>query len=244
MSLSRTPPPRRSLPPTNHSGRSESAGSANRLVIAGAIIAGVILLAGCFMLSGVINQGMGLTNSISNLFSRPTTTPVVDVRSLVITQMKNASELTTAIYTVEAVIPVSQQNQPVLGFIPLEDTKLLYIANGRIRAGIDLQKLKPEDVEIVGNIITIHLPPPEILEKTLDPERSGVYDIDRPMLGEVDPGLINEAQRVGLQKITRATCEQGILDQANTQAALALKALFSNANLGEITIQTQPGHCE
>ena len=240
----RKPPSRRPTPSSRHSSRSTSGGGANWLIIIGAALAGAIALAVLVMLFNVVNRGMTLSNSISNIFNRPTPTPVVDVKSLVIKQIQSASELTTAIYSVEAVVPVSQANKAILGFIPLADTKMLYIAHGRIRAGIDLQKLKAEDVEVFSNTIIIRLPPPEIQEKTLDPDRSSVYDIDRPIMGEVDPGLINEAQRVGLQRITQAVCEQGILNQANTQAELAIKALFSNANFDQVNVVTQSGNCK
>ncbi|TVQ55198.1 MAG: DUF4230 domain-containing protein [Spirulina sp. DLM2.Bin59] len=169
------------------------------------------------------------------------TPPTVDVGTLILAQIREASELTTAIYTLETVVPTAQSRQ--WAGLTIGTTKLLYIAHGEVKAGIDLSQLTAADVQVTEAGITVNLPAPQILDRKIDVERSEVYDYNRGFLGlgpDAAPQLQTLAQRETLSQITLAACEQGILTQAGDRAEVAITQLLTLAGYNDITVTTAP----
>jgi len=169
----------------------------------------------------------------------------VDVPTVVVEKIRSVSELTTAVFTMEAVVPT--QSDRKLGDVTIGKTNLLYVAYGEVRAGINLEKLERADVTEgpEGSSIQLTLPPPEILDKKLDVTRSNVYDYNRGFLNlgpDRAPQLQEIAQREAISRIeTAALCEQAILDQANERADLAISQLLSTAGFDNVVVETTPG---
>jgi hypothetical protein len=207
---------------------------------------GVVLIALLFGV-GVLRSGTRFLEGLNAMFNAPQPKPEVDVRSLIVSQVRGASELTTAVFTMEAVVPTRQDRN--LGGYTLGTTTLLYIAYGEVRAGIDLQDLKPDDVQIVNNTIQLKLPPPRILDSKIDVNRSTVYDYDRGFLSlgpDVAPQLQMLAQRETLKKIVTAACSNGVLAQANDRSQLVVEKLLNTAGYKQVEVKTQsplPGSC-
>jgi hypothetical protein len=165
------------------------------------------------------------------LFSIQETAPEVDIQSLIVKQVRHASELTTAIYVMEAAVPTKQE--AVLGNFTVGTTKLLYLARGEVRAGVDLAQLMPEDVVILEDRIEIELPPAQIIDHKIDVARSRVYSYDRGFLGlgpDTAPELQSLAQTETLRRVVAAACQDGLLEQANVRAEMVVTRL---ANLVE-----------
>ncbi len=207
---------------------------------------GVVLIALLFGV-GVLRSGTRFFEGLNAMFNAPPPKPEVDVRSLIVSQVRGASELTTAVFTMEAVVPTRQDRN--LGGYTLGTTTLLYIAYGEVRAGIDLQDLKPDDVQVVNNTIQLKLPPPRILDSKIDVNRSTVYDYDRGFLSlgpDVAPQLQMLAQRETLKKIVTAACSNGVLAQANDRSQLVVEKLLNTAGYKQVEVKTQaplPGSC-
>ncbi len=207
---------------------------------------GVVLIALLFGV-GVLRSGTRFFEGLNAMFNAPQPKPQVDVRSLIVSQVRGASELTTAVFTMEAVVPTRQDRN--LGGYTLGTTTLLYIAYGEVRAGVDLQDLKPDDVQIVNNTIQLTLPPPRILDSKIDVNRSTVYDYDRGFLNlgpDVAPQLQMLAQRETLKKIVTAACSNGVLAQANDRSQLVVEKLLNTAGYKQVEVKTQsppPGSC-
>lgn len=207
---------------------------------------GAVLLAVVFGV-GVWRSGTRFFEGLNAMFNVPQPKPEVDVRSLIVSQVRGASELTTAVFTMEAVVPTRQDRN--LGGYTLGTTTLLYIAYGEVRAGVDLKDLKPEDVQVVNNTIQLKLPPPRILDSKIEVNRSSVYDYDRGFLGlgpDVAPQLQMLAQRETLKKILTAACSNGVLTQANDRAQLVVEKLLNTAGYKAVEVKTQspqPGSC-
>jgi len=186
-------------------------------------------------------SGERLLGRLANLVNPPQPEPQVDVRSLVINQVRDASELTTAIFTMEAVVPTSQ-DQTLGGFL-VGTTKLLYIAHGEVRAGVDLSQITPSDIEVEGDTIRLRLPPPRILDSKIDVSRSTVYDYDRGFLGlgpDVAPNLQALAEERALSRITQAACADNLLQRANERAKLVVTQLVRGVGDRSVIVETQP----
>jgi hypothetical protein len=202
---------------------------------------GGVMLVALLLLVGVWRSGDRFFKKVEELFTPPPATPKVDVRSVVVRQVQNASELTTAVFAMEAVVPTSQDQ--TVGSLVIGTTRLLYIAYGEVRAGVDLSQLQVEDVQVSGDTVRLRLPPPRLLDSKIDVARSSVYDYNRGFLGlgpDVAPKLQELAQQEALRKIQVAACSNGVLDKANDRAKLVVVQLLSTVGDKEVQVETQP----
>jgi hypothetical protein len=201
---------------------------------------------GCFLVTslillGVWRAGANFMSGVTTLFTPTPSPPQVDVPTLVIQQVRGVSELTTTVFVMDAVVPASQDRK--MGELTVGTTKLLYMAQGEVRAGVDLMNLDTRDVTIAEDQITVLLPPPEILDSKIDVNHSQVYHYDRGFLGlgpDVAPQLQTLAQRKTLNKIMSAACEQGVLVEANEKADLAVTKLLQTAGYTNVEVETTP----
>jgi len=75
----------------------------------------------------------------------------------------------------------------------LPNAKAVLIIAGEVIAGIDLEKVKKEDVVDSGTQIAITLPKPEILMSKINHEKSKIYNIDWGGFSTAD--LVDEAYK-------------------------------------------------
>lgn len=204
------------------------------------IATGGMLLLGLVVLLSMWQTGEQFLGRFRALFTIAEPPPKVDIRSMVVQQVRGASELTTAVYSMESVVPTSRE-RTVGGYV-IGKTTLLYIAHGEVRAGVDLGTLQTEDVQVLGNSITLRLPPPKILDSKIDVNRSKVYDYDRGFLGlgpDVAPELQELAQRETLMKVVETACTDGVLQSANDRAKAVVSQLLTTAGYTQFTVATQ-----
>ena len=203
---------------------------------------GGVLLVAILALVGIWRAGDRFFAAADLLFGPPPTEePQVDIRALVVRKIRGASELTTAVFTMEAVVPSSRDR--VLGRFVIGKTTLLYIAYGEVRAGIDLEKISDKDITYKNDTLYVRLPPPRILDSKIDVHRSSAYDYDRGFLGlgpDVAPELQDLSQEKALEKIVAAACSEDILQTANNRAKLVVEQLVNHAGYETVAVETQP----
>lgn len=205
------------------------------------VASGGMVMLGLLILAGMWRAGDQFVNNLRSIFTVAEPPAKVDLRSMVIQQVRGASELTTAVYSMESVVPASRE-RTVGGYV-IGKTTLLYIAHGEVRAGVDLATLRSEDVQVTEDAISLRLPPPKILDSKIDVNRSKVYDYDRGFMGlgpDVAPELQELAQRETLTKIVETACTDGVLQAANDRAKLAVSQLLTTAGYAQFTVETQP----
>jgi hypothetical protein len=207
------------------------------------MLVGSGLLLGAVLLVGFVRSGDRFFDQLRSLIDSKPPEPKVETRSVVIQQVRQASELTTAVFTMEAVVP-TQQDAAIAGVV-IGTTKLLYIARGEVRAGVDLSTLTPENVQVSDDTVRLKLPAPKILDKKIDVTRSTVYDYNRGPLGlgpDVAPNLQKLAQDEALKKIQQTACADGILEKANDRAKLAVTSLIRISGIKQVIVEPQPGN--
>ena len=171
--------------------------------------------------------------------------PELASSTMIVQQIRGVSELTTTVFSMETVVPASQTKE--WGNFVVGESRLLYVAYGEVRAGIDLSQLSEDAVTNEGDRIIVTLPEPKILDKKIDVEQSRIYDYDRGFLNlgpDKIPELLEFAQRETLNNILIKACDHGILREANEKAEIALMGLLENPSFGTVEIQTtQPTVC-
>lgn len=208
-------------------------------------VTGGVMLAGSLFLLGTMKSADRLLSAVSELWRPSQSKPEVDVKSILIQQVKEASDLTTATFVMQAVVPTKQEAS--LNGLVIGTTKLLYIAYGEVKAGVDLQLLTTANIETVGDRVKVTLPPAKIMDSKIDVTRSSVYDYDRGFLGlgpDVAPSLQQQAQQEALSKLVAAACTDKILDRASDRAKLVVTQLFATAGVQNLMVEVQPAPTE
>ncbi|WP_164674574.1 DUF4230 domain-containing protein [Spirulina subsalsa] len=189
----------------------------------------------------VWQSGSSLVNEVGKFFSWHKTEPEIDISNLLIEKLRSASELTTAVYAMETVVP-AYQSREILG-VTLGTTRLLYVAYGEVKAGVDLSQLTTEDVQVENGRVIVTLPAPVILDSKIDVNRSRVYDYSRGFLSlgpDVGPQLQSQAAQETLDQMIASACQEGVLVQAGDRAELAVKELLTLSGHEQVEITTAP----
>lgn len=200
---------------------------------------GGITVVTLLILVGIWRAGSSFFGLIEDVLNAPPPTPKVSVPTMVVNQIQGVTELTTAIFTMESIVPTEQDRK--LGNLTIGKTQLLYIAQGEVRAGVDLNRLTASDVSVdpETNSVVVKIPPAEILDYNLDVTQSRVYDYNRGFLNlgpDVAPQLQTLAQQKTLANVVSAACERGILDQARDRAEMTIEELLTNSGYSEVTV--------
>jgi len=141
-----------------------------------------------------------------------------------ITEIRALARLETIQYSVEKVI-TAEIGQGSFNF--LFGDKLLFVAHGTVIAGIDMNKLGPENMFFDGNVLYITLPPAEVFIATLDNQKSYVYDRETGIFTKGVNDLETLARQSAEQEILKAAMEDGILNQAQINAEAFLLKFFA-----------------
>lgn len=203
----------------------------------GLMLTGSVTTLGLLSYFGAWQPGDRLVKALQSVVANPQPAAQADVQSLVIQQVRDASELTTALYSLQAVVPT--RRDATLAGVVLGTTRLLYIAQGEVRAGVDLSQLSPQAIQIEGDRVQVQLPSPHILSQSIDVNRSRVYDYNRGFLNlgpDVAPELQSLAQQEALQQVVQAACRDGVLERASDRARLVVTQLLRGAGYTTITV--------
>jgi hypothetical protein len=207
---------------------------------------GSIALLSLICLIGVWRGGTRFFEILTEFWQPSISNAKVDTSVAILDRIRGAKELTTSVFVMEAVVPTSMERK--LGDLSIATTKLLYIAHGEVKAGVDLSSLNGSNIEIEDNLVTIQLPAPKILDRKIDVERSRVYDYDRGFLGlgpDAGTDLQQLAQRQTLEQVVTAACDRGILEDANSRAKVAIAELLATTGDRNIIVKTTtPSTCQ
>jgi hypothetical protein len=144
---------------------------------------------------------------------------------IVVEKIQALNRLETVSYSLDTVVE-NGKSSPVFPDILVGD-KILLVVHGQAIAGIDLSKLKADDVRIDGpnhRSIHVNLPPSEIFVTTLDNSKTRVYARSTGLLVPADQNLETDARVKAQQQLQSAALSDGILDVArkNARASIAL----------------------
>lgn len=160
----------------------------------------------------------------------PTPTVLPDPVTI-IHEVRSLARLETIQYSVEKVI-AAETNQGPFGF--LFGDRLLLVTHGVVVAGVDLQKLRPEDLQLKNGVLQVRLPAAEIFITALDNDKSYVYDRETGLLTHGDIRLETTARQAAEDEIEKAALEDGILKGAQINAENYLMRLFQSLGYEDV----------
>jgi hypothetical protein len=157
----------------------------------------------------------------------------------VVRQIQTLSDLVTVKYVVEKVVILDAPPESTLGQFVQGDNRVLLLAHGIVKAGINLQNLAPGDVTISGKTVRIKLPPAQITDAYLDDNQTKVIDWKQGFLRGFDKDLEQKARQMAVDEIRRAARTDGILNEATQRAQLQLAVLFHRAGFERVEFPGQ-----
>ena len=155
----------------------------------------------------------------------------------IIQGVRSLARLETIQYSVEKVI-TAETNQGPFGF--LFGDRLILVAHGIVIAGVDLEKLTPENMQLRNGVLYVRLPDSEIFLTTLDNDKSYVYNRDTGLLTHGNINLESDARRAAENEIEKAAVADGILEQAQRNAENYLYRLLRDVGYPEVIFEKIP----
>jgi hypothetical protein len=160
--------------------------------------------------------------------------PKIYSTPVLLKQVQSLSELVTVKYVLEKVQAEEIPSENLIGQVIGSQNKILLLAHGVVKAGIDLKEIKPEDISISDKKITMTLPPPQITDAYLDDKLTKVIDRETGLLAPPDKDLEQTTRQHAIDDIRRAARENNILKEADDRARLQLTNLFHQLGFSEV----------
>lgn len=151
--------------------------------------------------------------------------------AVMLQQVQSLSQLVTVKYVLEKVAIQEDPPQNPVRALFWDQTRVILIAHGIVKAGVDLGKLEPGDLRITGNKIRIALPPAQITDAYLDEMQTKVIEHNTSLLRDFNKDLEQTARQNALDNIRRSARTSGILKDADERARAQLAALFRQSGL-------------
>ena len=210
-----------------------------------ALIAGALIIAGAMQNSATsVSRSLDSANPINVVATvMAVPTPTIVVRPPAIREVQALADLTTVSTMMSTIVDVQQAR---VGDLIYE--KLILIACGRVKAGVDLSKLRPEDVTSSpdGVTVTVQLPKAELLDVYLiddstQPCTTRVYDRSNLLLIPQTKELEGLAREQALKAIRDMALQVGILSEADRNARIVIERVLLLAGYQKVVFVNSAG---
>lgn len=148
-------------------------------------------------------------------------TPRVYGSATVLQQVQTLSELVTVKYVMEKVVVLEDAK-----WYPGGDSRVLLLAHGIVKAGVNLRELQSGDVLVHGRTVSFRLPASKVTAVYLDEQQTQIIERTTGLLRTFDKDLEQAARRQAVDDIGRAARKSGLLKEADERAQVQLRGLL------------------
>jgi hypothetical protein len=141
-----------------------------------------------------------------------------------IQEVQGMSELVTVKYVLEKVVVLEDARW-------YGDNRVLLLAHGIVKAGVDLRALQPGDLVLEDDKVLIVLPAAAITDVYLDENKTRVIEHSTGLLRGFDKDLQIAARRQAVEELRRSARANGITEDAQEQARQVLRRFFGQLGL-------------
>lgn len=168
----------------------------------------------------------------------PATPVVIPNPATIVREVQDLARLETASYSFEKVLRAEREQDLLWGVF---GETMLFVAHGEVVAGVDLDQMEEEDVQVVDpDTVMVHLPEAEIFYVVLDNEESYVADRDTGLLTRADPELETIVRRRAENELRSAAEESDILGRANENATVYMRDFLQSLGFEEVIFTDAP----
>src|SRR5882757_6457591 len=156
----------------------------------------------------------------------------------VVQKIQRLNRLETVVYSLDTVVEGSKSSVVLPDL--LAGDRILLIVHGQSIGGIDLAKLKPEDVRIDdtnGNrSIHVTLPASQLFVTTIANQHTRVYARSTALLVPFDQNLESDTRAKAQQQLEQAALSDGILDTARKNARATITTLLYGLGFRQVDV--------
>src|SRR5881296_1835276 len=168
------------------------------------------LAAIALFLAGIFLLGIFFGVVLPRWASAPSAPKVYNTATLLL-QVQGLAQLVTVKYVMEKVVILEDPPQnPVRRLLP-DETRVILVAHGIVKAGVDLSQLKPGDLRLSGKTIVMALPPARITDAYLDEKQTQVIEHNTSFMRDFNKDLEHNARQNAVEDIRRSARSGGIL---------------------------------
>ena len=211
-----------------NSGRSSSSGPFFAVLLSILLGAAAVIVFMRHAISGVPARLAALINNRSTTLD--TSVPAV------VQKIQRLQRLETVVYSLDTVVEGNKASLVLPDL--LAGDRLLLIVHGQSVAGIDLSKLRPEDVRVDSAAHSIHvsLPPSELFSTALDNQHTRVYARSTGLLVPADQNLESETRARAQTQLQKAALDDGILDAATKNARATIASVLYGLGFQQVDV--------
>jgi hypothetical protein len=121
------------------------------------------------------------------------------------------------------------------------DNRILLLARGVVKAGVDFHQLKSTDIRVDGKTIWINLPPARITDAYLDDNETKVVERSTGFLRSFDKDLEQNIRRTAVDDMRTSASRGGILRDANERARTQLGGFFRTLGFERVEFNLADG---
>jgi hypothetical protein len=152
-------------------------------------------------------------------------------------EVRTLSDLVTVQFVMEKVVVMDVPPDSMLGKMFAGENRVLMVAHGIVKGGVDLGRLGAGDLKVSGRKVAIKLPPAQITDAYLDDKRTQIIERTTGLFRSFDKDLEQNVRQIAVEDIRRSAREGGILRQADERARAQLRSLFRQLGFEEVVFQ-------
>jgi hypothetical protein len=150
----------------------------------------------------------------------------------VVKKVQTLSQFTTVKYTLEKVVVFDDAKW-------YGDSRVLLVAHGVVKAGIDLGQLGSNDIHIFGKRISMTLPRPRVTDVYLDDHRTQIVERSTGLLRVFDKDLEQNARAAAVEELRLGALQNGILNDAADRGRSQLMILLYQLGFTDINLRSK-----
>jgi hypothetical protein len=182
-----------------------------------------------------VSTGVGLLRLMG--IARGGTTLINVSQPTVVRQIQQLQRLETVNYTMDKIISGEHENPYLPKF--LAGDRLLLVVHGEVIGGIDLAKVKTEDVAVKGAAITVRIPKAEVFTTRIDNAKTRVYSRDTGLFSSPDPNLESQVREEAERQLRQSALQDGLLKTAEENARGTLASLLKGLGFKNVEIRAE-----
>jgi hypothetical protein len=147
-------------------------------------------------------------------------------------EVQTLSQFVTVKYSLEKVVEFDDAKW-------YGESRVLLVAHGVVKAGIDLGQLGPGDIRVSGKKISLILPRARITDVYLDDRQTQIVDHTTGILRVFDKDLEQNARRQAVDELRLAASQNGIMKEAAEKGQARLTILLYQLGFTNISLQSK-----
>ena len=158
-------------------------------------------------------------------------------RHLVISKIQSTAKLATTETIIDKVV-IGQKEKRIVGLVKISNAEFVAYSQAIVKTGIDLKKIKRDDIIIDGNIIEMDLPAVEVLDFAYPFERYVIDTVlsDNDIFNKIDVIDQEDFFRQAEMDIRKHLKYMGIIEQTQENTRKLLESMLKNLGYEEIYI--------